>query len=344
MGRKLDATQRIFNKYMPYAAALGGTALGLDHSIDGLENLVNVPTVVEQGLFWGGLGAFSAFVLKPIANQGIVNFVKSMGNVVYRKVNEKFNRRKGDKFRYETPAQLRRRRRLWERDSKKRNLLTTGVALGLCGLLSQGLVGTLDERTRPVTGLISRLVLGDLGSQDYKNMYRLAHADDPEMEARAERYADTIIANKENYKEIERKTGVDWYVVGTIHMLESGGDFSTYLHNGEPLGSVTKKVPRGIFFENWGEAAIHALERHYIENENQHGTLEALERYNGLGYRRQRCGGRKVQTPYLWSGTQFHDKGKYVRDGVFECNAKSKQPGAALILKKIDQTEDVRLK
>ena len=59
-------------------------------------------------------------------------------------------------------------------------------------------------------------------------------------------------------------------------------------------------------------------------------TLDFLEKWNGLGYRKYHP---DVNTPYLWSGTNHYEKGKYVSDGKWDKNAVSKQPGTVLILK-----------
>jgi len=58
--------------------------------------------------------------------------------------------------------------------------------------------------------------------------------------------------------------------------------------------------------------------------------LETLEAYNGMGYVP-----RRINSPYLWSGTQHYAKGKYVADGVWDSNAVSAQLGCATLLKEI---------
>ena len=56
-------------------------------------------------------------------------------------------------------------------------------------------------------------------------------------------------------------------------------------------------------------------------------ALDAAERYNGLGYRH-----KGLPSPYLWSGTNQYEKGKFVSDGVYDPEAVSDQPGVAALM------------
>ena len=53
-----------------------------------------------------------------------------------------------------------------------------------------------------------------------------------------------------------------------------------------------------------------------------------LEEYNGLGY-----ASRGKPSPYIWSGTDQYQAGKYVRDGVYDPDAVDSQLGCAGLLK-----------
>lgn len=142
-----------------------------------------------------------------------------------------------------------------------------------------------------------------------------------------------IEKNKIRYIKVQEKTKVPWEVVASIHYLEGGLDFTRILHNGERLPVIkTKLVPKGRGpFYNWEEAAVDALlmtkRPVYWTIAN---TLDYIERYNGLGYRKYHP---DVPSPYLWSGTQFYKKGKYASDGKFDKNLVSKQIGAVPIIK-----------
>jgi hypothetical protein len=62
--------------------------------------------------------------------------------------------------------------------------------------------------------------------------------------------------------------------------------------------------------------------------------LSFLEAYNGWGYVK-----KGINSPYLWSGTNHYTSGKYVRDGVFDPRAVSKQLGAVCMLKELEKCQ-----
>lgn len=147
-----------------------------------------------------------------------------------------------------------------------------------------------------------------------------------------------ILAGRDQYESVEKETSVPWWFVGIVHVLESNGDFSTHLHNGDPLKDRTKHVPAGRPKHGsppftWHESAVDALEMHGFDN-IKYWTIPRilfeLERYNGWGYRMHHD---HVLSPYLWSGSTHYTKGKYVRDGKFDDDAVSKQVGCALLLR-----------
>ena len=136
------------------------------------------------------------------------------------------------------------------------------------------------------------------------------------------------------YAEVEKRTGVPDVVIAAIHGLESGGDFNTHLHNGDPLTERTTHVPRGRPKDgeppfNWVDSACDALTTRWVDWSIP-GMLYFLERYNGWGYRQH-----GINSPYIWSGTNQYTKGKYVSDGHFDSRAVSKQVGAARVLEEL---------
>lgn len=153
---------------------------------------------------------------------------------------------------------------------------------------------------------------------------------------RANGAAAQVVENKSRYKAIEASTGVPWDVVGVIHLLEGSCNFGTHLHNGDSLKRRTVNVPAGRPKIGappfaWEISAIDALQMKKSIMPRVWGidaTLEFLERFNGLGYRK-----KGIETPYLWSGSQHYSRGKYMRDGVYDSNAVSQQVGAAVVLK-----------
>src|SRR4030095_4461647 len=139
--------------------------------------------------------------------------------------------------------------------------------------------------------------------------------------------------------QVANAPSVPWYVIGIIHEMEGGLNFSTHLHNGDPLTARTVQVPAGrpptggrpLPVE---ESAIDALTLeafHSVKLWTIERIAYQLEAYNGWGYRSRNTG---VNTPYLWSATSNYRKGKFVRDGVFDPNAVSGQIGAMALLRR----------
>lgn len=157
--------------------------------------------------------------------------------------------------------------------------------------------------------------------------------------------AQKILVNRSRYEAVSKATGVPWDVIGVIHYRESSGDFKGVLHNGQKIigtGKLTTIVPKGRGpFTAWEEAAIDALMNCApFAGKNKDwsiaGTLDILERYNGLGYRK-----KGLPSPYLWAGTDQYVKGKYVADGKYDPNHVDQQLGVAPILMKLRDIEAV---
>jgi len=160
----------------------------------------------------------------------------------------------------------------------------------------------------------------------------------PGKEAEINLIAQRISANKARYQALEKQTGVPWTFIGIIHYRESNCSFSRHLHNGDPLTARTVRVPKGrpatgnppFTFE---QSAIDAIKLKGLDawrDWSVSGMLYQLESYNGFGYRT-----KGINSPYLWSYSQFYTKGLYVSDGVYDANAVSQQAGAAVILRKV---------
>lgn len=145
-----------------------------------------------------------------------------------------------------------------------------------------------------------------------------------------------VYQHKATYQEIERETGVPWQMVAVIHIREGGlqdvGVFKKGLHNGQAWNRKTTIVPIGVGpFESWKDAAVHALKMkkfHTVGNWTPAKMLSALEPYNGYGYR-----GQGIRSPYLWASTNHQQRGKYVRDHVFDPNVMDSQMGCAAMLR-----------
>lgn len=162
----------------------------------------------------------------------------------------------------------------------------------------------------------------------------------PEFQAQVDAVLSKINKGKTRYYLVHQVTGVPWYFIGIIHSLECGCDFSKHLHNGDPITAKTTRVPSGrppnwAYGMKWEDSAVDALQLKAMQKWSDWsipGMLYMLERYNGWGYRP-----KGINSPYLWSGSNQYDKGKYVKDGVFDKDAVSKQVGVALLLKRMKE-------
>lgn len=151
--------------------------------------------------------------------------------------------------------------------------------------------------------------------------------------------ADRLLFNKPRYEAVSKALAaqgytIPWEFIAVTHQRESSGNFNTYLGNGQPLSKKTTIVPKGRGpFTSWEEGAIDALlnaSPYAAKNEDWSigGTLEMLEKYNGLGY-----AAKGVPSPYVWAGTNQYTAGKYVSDGVYDANHVDTQLGCAGLLK-----------
>ena len=61
----------------------------------------------------------------------------------------------------------------------------------------------------------------------------------PARRAAVDQAAHRIAANRRRYQRVGKALGVPWYVVGIVHSLEAGCDFTRHLNNGDPLTART---------------------------------------------------------------------------------------------------------
>lgn len=170
---------------------------------------------------------------------------------------------------------------------------------------------------------------------DYKSSYDLLVINPSKMDD-ANAIADKIRLNKDQYKAVEALIKVPWYITGVVHYRESSLNFKRHLHNGDPLTDRTVHVPAGYPKKGnppftWIESAIDALKLkawHTCSDWSLENTLNLIERYNGLGYKK-----KGLPSPYLWSWSSLYHKGKYVADGKFDPNYVDEQCGAAVLLR-----------
>lgn len=124
------------------------------------------------------------------------------------------------------------------------------------------------------------------------------------------RTAKRLVTGRARYEAVEARTGVPWWFVAVLHERESGGDFKTYLGNGQPLNRVTTKVPKGRGpWASFEDGCLDALQYEgytKVSDWSIEHTLWLAEKYNGLGY-----ANRGLPSPYIWGATNIQRPGKY---------------------------------
>lgn len=147
-------------------------------------------------------------------------------------------------------------------------------------------------------------------------------------------------ANKDIYESLSQQTGVPPQLIAALHYRESGCNFNTYLHNGQPLGQPTTIDPKDRIFDDFLEAALDALtselnNKHIVLTENDSIVMMATfaEIYNGTGYTQY----KEIASPYVYSGTNVYISGKYISDKKYDENAVDKQPGIYLLIKSLEE-------
>lgn len=155
-----------------------------------------------------------------------------------------------------------------------------------------------------------------------------------------------LLKGRTRYQEVAKATEVPWWFIGICHALEASFNFNGHLHNGDPLSRRTVQVPPGrpkVWNPptDWLTSAVDAMVAQGYKGAADWSVTRSLyrwEAYNGWGSR-----GKGIHSPYLWSFSNHYTKGKYVADHVYDPNAVSKQCGAAVMLKALQNAGDVKL-
>lgn len=143
----------------------------------------------------------------------------------------------------------------------------------------------------------------------------------PGWQRSAQKVAARLLSNLPRYKALEVVSNVPAAFIMCAHERESGGNWNTYLGNGQALNRVTTIVPKGRGpFKTFEEGALDAFA---LEKLGSGGIRlsdwdEAMlcfwmEKFNGFGYRQ-----RGLRSPYLWGGTNHQQPGKYTSDNHFD--------------------------
>lgn len=183
--------------------------------------------------------------------------------------------------------------------------------------------------------------------KEYENLFNTCNIN-PSKAAAVENIIRKIMKNKNRYEVVEKQLNIPWYFTAVIHSMESGLSFTKHLHNGDPLTSRTFHVPAGRPVDGeppftWEESAVDALKYEKLDKWNDWslaGLLYKIEGYNGWGYRLKHP---HVLSPYLWSFSNHYSKGKYIADGTFSETAVSRQCGAAVLLRRMAELNEIKL-
>ncbi|HEY1361495.1 MAG TPA: hypothetical protein VGF60_04575 [Xanthobacteraceae bacterium] len=177
----------------------------------------------------------------------------------------------------------------------------------------------------------------------------------PGRAAVVDRIARRLLAHKPRYAAVGARAGVPWLVVAVLHERESGADFSTHLHNGDPLTARTRHVPAGRPRTGappftWEESAVDALAMRGFaprpapgngragDDAGERWPIERIayecEGYNGWGYR-----SHGTPSAYLWSFSNIYRGGKYVADGVWSDGAVDQQCGVMPLVARLAELD-----
>lgn len=147
---------------------------------------------------------------------------------------------------------------------------------------------------------------------------------------------------KSRYQEIEKSTGVPWFIIAVIHEREASQNFNCQLGQGDPLNQVSRHIPRGRgpFHDHDGHDAFYWGAVDALENcqpfaarwkdWSAGAALTLLITYNGTGYWFYH---NHEPSPYDWGATDQEVRGKYNSDGHFAADVFDTQVGCAAMLK-----------
>jgi lysozyme family protein len=139
---------------------------------------------------------------------------------------------------------------------------------------------------------------------------------------------------------------VPWWFIAIVSEREYGGPphWDRQLGQGDPLHEKSVNVPEGMgpYLDHPGDSTPghDAWTRCCVDvlinsapfaarwtDWSIGGILTLFEEYNGIGY-----ANRGIASPYVWSGTDQYDFGKFVRDHIFDPKKADVQEGCAPLL------------
>ncbi|MEA1914911.1 MAG: hypothetical protein U9N30_06310 [Campylobacterota bacterium] len=176
---------------------------------------------------------------------------------------------------------------------------------------------------------------------EYENLFKSCEITSSKF-SEVDALCQSLLANKNRYEQVVQELKIPWYLVAVIHNMESSQNFTRHLHNGDSLNARTTHVPAGRPSMGtppftWEQSASDALKYrnlHRIGTWDLTRVLYEIEGYNGWGYRLYHA---HVLSPYLWSYSNHYVSGKYIADGRWSDTAKSKQCGAIVLLRRLEE-------
>jgi lysozyme family protein len=173
---------------------------------------------------------------------------------------------------------------------------------------------------------------------EYERLY-LSCEVKPGRSTLARKMAGRLSSGRPRYEIVSTLTRVPWWFVGALHAMEASFNWSTHIHNGDPLTARTLHVPANRPASGnppfaWEASAEDALRYQGLDRWRDWsiaGALFCAESFNGFGYRN-----RRKPSHYLWGGSFHEQAGRYVADGWWDALAESKQIGVALLWRLLD--------
>lgn len=184
-------------------------------------------------------------------------------------------------------------------------------------------------------------------SDRYEHLYRNTEIKDTKYRE-VDQIVQQVLNHKSRYNAVGRNLNVPWFFVAAVHNLESRQEFDRHLHNGDSLKARTVNVPPGRPTKGtppftWEESASDALGLQNLDKVKDWRLgrlLYELERYNGWGYRLYHP---ETLSPYLWSFSNHYIGGKYIADGTFSETAVSRQCGAAVLIRRLEEMDEITI-
>jgi lysozyme family protein len=166
----------------------------------------------------------------------------------------------------------------------------------------------------------------------------VAHAEIlPERHAAVTAVAQRIVSVQQRFAHVSTLTGipVDW--MGSSFYREADLDFHCSPAQGDRWDRRSVNVPRGLGpYPDWDSSALVAYHIDGIDlvgapNWDWVRKCYESEIMNGFGYRDR----WHIRSPYVVGATNLQQRGKYVRDGVFDPNVMDTQIGMLPIMMEV---------